>query len=266
VNTRLKKLRISFSYRGLNDDLNLMDDASLTRIDEKLSAAMRLGLERNSTLESLVLSNIKSDSNDTSMWREAVSFLRTNTTLKTLQMNFEPNVTESHATAIRMEVLAVLRDNDSLETLFMISNLARFDDYLVCVAAIQPNTTLKSLRLHRNFFCADQAETKALITLLKKNYGLEELQGVYHGAGDMHSILQLNGAGRRYLVQDGSSISKGVDVLSGVSNDINSVFLHLLENPRLCDRSAVEMSSIGDVRSTSPRTSGESGGKRMRLE
>jgi hypothetical protein len=78
--------------------------------------------------------------------------------------------------------------------------------------------------------------------------------------------LQLNAAGRRYLVQDGSSISKGVDVLSGVSNDINSVFLHLLENPRLCDRSAVEISRVGtldNTRSTSPRNhSGESGEKR----
>jgi hypothetical protein len=43
------------------------------------------------------------------------------------------------------------------------------------------------------------------------------------------------------MVQDGSSISKGVKVLSRVNYDINCVFLHLLENPRLCDRSAVEM-------------------------
>jgi hypothetical protein len=43
-----------------------------------------------------------------------------------------------------------------------------------------------------------------------------------------------------YLIEDGSSISKGVDVLSAVSNDIDSVFLHPLENPRLCDRNAVE--------------------------
>jgi hypothetical protein len=55
------------------------------------------------------------------------------------------------------------------------------------------------------------------------------------------AILRLNAAGRRYLVQDGSSISKGVEVLSRVNNDINCVFLHLLENPRLCDRRAVEM-------------------------
>jgi hypothetical protein len=65
-------------------------------------------------------------------------------------------------------------------------------------------------------------------------------------------------------MQDGSSISKGVDVLSRVNDDINSVFLHLLENPRLCDRSAIEMSSssignMDNVGSTSPgnRHSGE---------
>jgi hypothetical protein len=55
------------------------------------------------------------------------------------------------------------------------------------------------------------------------------------------AILRLNAAGRRYLVQDGSSVSKGVEVLSAVSEEINCVFLHLLENPRLCDRNAVEI-------------------------
>jgi hypothetical protein len=33
--------------------------------------------------------------------------------------------------------------------------------------------------------------------------------------------LRLNKAGRRYLIQDGSSISKGVEVLSAVNDDIN---------------------------------------------
>jgi hypothetical protein len=50
----------------------------------------------------------------------------------------------------------------------------------------------------------------------------------------------LNRAGRRYLIEDGSSISKGVDVLSAVSDEIDCVFFHLLENPGLCDRRAVE--------------------------
>jgi hypothetical protein len=82
----------------------------------------------------------------------------------------------------------------------------------------------------------------------------------------MGAILQLNGAGRRYLIEDGSSVSKGVEVLSRVNNEINSVFLHLLENPRLCDQRAVEMmvtagESESNGRSTSPTVSSV-GGKR----
>jgi hypothetical protein len=110
----------------------------------------------------------------------------------------------------------------------------------------------------------DLDEFKDLIPVLKKNYGLEDFPRLDLGAGDIRCILDLNRAGRRYLVQDGSSISKGVAVLSRVNDDTNSMFLHLLENPRLCDRSAVEMSSssIGnmyDVGSMSPgnRHSGE---------
>jgi hypothetical protein len=58
--------------------------------------------------------------------------------------------------------------------------------------------------------------------------------------GTVKAILRLNRAGRRYLIEDGSSISKGVEVLSAVSDDINCLFLHLLENPGLCNRRAVD--------------------------
>jgi hypothetical protein len=235
-------------------------------IDEKLSTAMKLGLGKNSMLESLSLTNIKSGDNVTCLWREALSLLRTNATLRTLYMAFEQNVTESHATAIRREVAAALRENESLETLTVISLDAGLEDYLACVVAIHPNTTLKRFRLHPSYradSCVNDDETKDLIKSLKKNYGLEKLPGLRIGAGDIRSIFDLNRAGRRYLVQDESSISKGVAVLSRVSNDINSVFFHLLENPRLCDRSAVEISNIGigdmdNARSTSPgKNSGE---------
>jgi hypothetical protein len=219
-------------------------------IDEKLSASMRLGLGKTSTLETLNLSSIKSGDDDTYLWREALSFLSTNTALKTLHMSFDHKVTQSHVTAIRMEVLSALRENQSLEKLSLCSDYAsnKFEDYLVFVAAIQPNITLKILLLQQGSqfeddLCLNEDETKRLILLLRKNYGLEEISGLRYTAGDIRSIFQLNRAGRRYLVQDGSSISKGVDVLIGVSNEINSVFLHLLENPRLCDRCAVEMSA-----------------------
>jgi hypothetical protein len=61
--------------------------------------------------------------------------------------------------------------------------------------------------------------------------------------GNVNAILMLNAAGRRYLIKDGSSISKGVDVLSAVSDEIDCVFLHLLENPRLCDRRTADTST-----------------------
>jgi hypothetical protein len=219
-------------------------------IDEETSTAMRLGLGKNSTLKLLEFSNIQSGDNDISLWRKAFSFLRTNKALKTLHMNFDPRVKHSRVSTLRMEVLAMLCENESLETLCIVDPDARPEDYLPCVVAIQSNTTLKSLRLYEtdDFACAmHEVETKELIPVLKKNYGLEEISGLHHGAADIRSLFQLNRAGRRYLVQDGSSISKGVDVLSRVNDDINSVFLHLLENPSLCVRSAFEMASITNM-------------------
>jgi hypothetical protein len=158
----------------VNNELKKLNVFGINLFEEKLSTAMRLGLGKNSTLESLVLSGIQGH-NDTCLWREALSFLRTNTALKTLQQE----IPEFH----------------------------------------------------------------------------------HHGGGDVLYIFDLNRAGRRYLVQDGSSISKGVDVMSRVSSDINSVFLHLLENPRLCDRSAIEISSTVTDNARSTNIENTSGGK-----
>jgi hypothetical protein len=83
-----------------------------------------------------------------------------------------------------------------------------------------------------------------MASLLKKKYALETLRGV-NRVGDAGAILRLNERGRQYLIEDGSSITKGVELLSAVSNDINCVLLHLLENPRLCDRRAVELVRAG---------------------
>jgi hypothetical protein len=101
-------------------------------------------------------------------------------------------------------------------------------------------------------------QEKQMVALLQKNYALERLPCIdlKNRASYVDAILRLNGAGRRYLVQDGSSISKGVEVLSRVNNSINCVFLHRLENPRLCDRSAVEKVSAGETANSSD------GGKR----
>jgi hypothetical protein len=70
--------------------------------------------------------------------------------------------------------------------------------------------------------------------LLKKTTHRKDFQ-IYlkNQVGDVNSMLRLNGAGRRYLVNDATSISKGIKVLSVVSNAINCLFVHLTENPFL---------------------------------
>jgi hypothetical protein len=58
------------------------------------------------------------------------------------------------------------------------------------------------------------------------------------------AILRLNAAGRRYLIKDRSSISKGVDVLVVLRvvlrDEIDCVFVHMVENQSLCDRRAAD--------------------------
>jgi hypothetical protein len=146
----------------------------------------------------------------------------------------------------RIDIVAMLQDNATLESLSILSqNFSTIEDYFVLVTALQHNATLKSLDLRGpgKHKLTNDAE-KQMAALLKKNYALEKLPG-FDLQGDVGAVLRLNEAGRRYLIEDGSSISKGVEVLSNVKNDLNCVFLHLLENPRLCDRRAVEMVNAG---------------------
>jgi hypothetical protein len=114
------------------------------------------------------------------------------------------------------------------------------------VTTLQRNTALKtfSIYLDGSLRLTDD-EDKQIGTLLKKNYAMESLPDINleNEFGDVGAILRLNRLGRRYLIEDGSSISKGVEVLNALSNEIKCVFLHLLENPRLSDRRAVEAAS-----------------------
>jgi hypothetical protein len=241
-------------------------------VGESLSTAMKDGLGTNETLESLELSDFLCDENS-AMWCRALSFLRTNKTLKSLMVHVVGcgSPTESCVAAFRTDIAAMLQENASLERLSIKTSLDRIEikaeEYFALVTVLQHNKTLKSLKLTRaESLTLTHDEDMQMAALLKKNYALETLPDIklQYWARDVGAILRLNGAGRRYLVEDGSSISKGVDVLSAVSNEINCVFLHLLENPRLCDRSAVEIVSTdksSNGRSTNPFAF-SAGGKR----
>jgi hypothetical protein len=166
-------------------------------------------------------------------------------------VTLDQDVTECCLSAFTIDMATLLQENTSLESISIrswntIENKA--EDYITLVSCLKRNTTLKTLAYldyERLQLTAD--EDKHMASLLKKNYTLERHLDIdlENEAGDVTVILQLNEAGRRYLIEDRSSISKGVEVLSKVNNGIYCVFFHLLENPRLCDRRAVELVRAG---------------------
>jgi hypothetical protein len=216
---------------------------------ESLCTAMTDGLQLNETLESLELNNVGLSNDNADFCCRAFSFLRTNKALKSLIVTLDMDVTRSCVSAFCIDIAAMLQENASLESLIIRSHAIKAKEFCVLITVLQHNMTLKTLSLHfvNQILQLNDDESKHMATLLKKNYALESLP--YIQGGDMDAITRLNKAGRRYLIEDGSSISKGVEVLSAVSSETNCVFLHLLENPTLCDRSAVEIVNSG-VRAT----------------
>jgi hypothetical protein len=101
----------------------------------------------------------------------------------------------------------------------------KVEELLALVSALQLDTTLKILGFQN--YCVEHIsftvdEMNQLVSILMKNYGLERLVPDVPCADDgtVKAIFRLNRAGRRYLIKDGSSISKGVDVLSAVSDKL----------------------------------------------
>jgi hypothetical protein len=132
----------------------------------------------------------------------------------------------------------MLEDNTSLECLDIRSRRGlSLNNYFSALESLQTNTTLKTFRLYPNLASFGDAEMKRLISLAKKNYGLESLDeglSAQDKTGELGTLLRLNRAGRRYLIQDASSIAQGVEVLVAVRDDIGCLFYHLLESPLLC--------------------------------
>jgi hypothetical protein len=227
-NTGLKFLKIVDSYGSMEES--------------SMCAAMQNGLGTNTTLEHLEFSFDAAD-----LLCRAFSFLRTNRALRFLVVHVHQGVPESCLSAFRIGIVSMLQDNASLESLFIQKNcnVIEVEEDIPLVTKLQHNTTLKKLELHYNVMLPlTDDEDKHMAKILKKNYALESLPSIVNRPGGVRTILRLNAAGRRYLIEDGSSVSKGVEVLSRVNyNDIHCVFFHLLENPRLCDRSAVEVAS-----------------------
>jgi hypothetical protein len=253
-NTGLKTLKVDYGLRWM---------------DESLSTAIKDGLELNGTLWSLEFCNARLTDDNSDLWCRAFSFLRTNKALNSLIVHAQHGVKESCLSVFRIDIVTMLQENAALENLSILTwNAIKAEECIVLLTALQLNTTLKTLRLqHSSRIRLTDDEDKQMAALLKKKYAIERLD-LEDRVGDADAILRLNRAGRRYLIEDGSSISKGVEVLSRVNNVINCVFFHLLENPRLCDRTAVEAPDADESNghSTSPTANDRSdGGKREQV-
>jgi hypothetical protein len=266
-----KWLSSIFLSLGMNATLKSLTICTFDKFGGELGAAITSGLAMKSTLEELSLYDMVPTDDDGAVWaRNAFSFLCANTTLKSLRVFLQPIEEESYISAFRLEAVKMIEDNPCLESLTIgsISSIMKVEELLALVSALQRNTSLKTLdcRCHCDLILTAD-EVNQLVSILRKNYGLEHLEPEIRCADSsldptVKAILRLNGAGRRYLIKDGSSVSKGVDVLSAVSDDMNCVFLHLLENPSLCNRRASETTTgkrEGNANLDEPPRSGKRG-------
>jgi hypothetical protein len=238
-----------FLALGRNAGLKtLMFGYDFGSMEESLCTAMQNGIGANTTLERLALRGVPLRDDNVNFWCRSFSFLRTNKALKSLVIHVHHDATESCLSAFCINIMSMLQENASLESLTVQKHgymKLKAEMYVALVTMLQRNTTLKIIECNHagRDVSLTKEEDKRIAAILKKNYALETILNSLNPEGDVSAILRLNAAGRRYLIEDGNSIPKGVEVLSRVNNDINCVFFHLLENPRLCDRSAVEVAS-----------------------
>jgi hypothetical protein len=208
-------------------------------INQAFYDTMAESMLSNATLQYLLISYPGGSHPNSICVSSLLSALGMNKTLRKVHVSGFSSVGGSAILAVREG----LEKNSTLETLELI-NFAHATESsfrIAVVEALQLNKTVKTLRVCFDTQDLTDGEVKHLTLVVKKNYGLESLPDLdfsHDRMGDLRSILRLNGAGRGYVLDGhGSVISKGVGVLSAVSDDLDCVFLHLLENPSLCNRS-----------------------------
>jgi hypothetical protein len=101
----------------MNTTLKSLSVSILDKFGDELCAAIRNGLAKNSTLEKLSLRNARPIDDDASLTaHNALSFLRTDSTLKCLTVTFERPQNESYVSGFRFEAVKML-ENTFLDSL-----------------------------------------------------------------------------------------------------------------------------------------------------
>jgi hypothetical protein len=212
-----------------------------TSIHQAFYDAVAASLLSNSTLQELSIRYPGATDPISVCVSPLLMALGTNKTLRQLRLSGLSFMGGSVIPALRHG----LGKNSTLEILELIhiAHITQPSFRIRAVEALQLNKTIKTLCINYGTQKLTDDDAKHLTSVVKKNYRLNSLPGLDSSddrTKDLRSILRLNEAGRGYLPDGhGSVVSRGVDVLSAVSDDINCVFLHMLENPSLCNRNAI---------------------------
>jgi hypothetical protein len=122
-------------------------------------------------------SMVPSDDDSAVPARNALSFLRTNSTLKSLTVIFMQSLKESYVSAFRLEAVKML-ENTLLESLTICSGSnINVEEFFALLSALQLNTTPKTLGYQTSLenLCLTDDEVNEFVRILMKNYGLEHL-------------------------------------------------------------------------------------------
>jgi hypothetical protein len=161
-----------FRALGMNNGLKIFKMHELCLAGDSLFIALRDGLESNLTLEVLSMSSSVYIGASSISLSKAVPSLRVNRTLKYVHIYLPPTMPMNPgAGTLSLDIVTALQDNSLLESLKIgYGGNTSFG----AVECLQANTTLRTLRL-RLFAdsIVDDGEIEHLISLLKKNNGLE---------------------------------------------------------------------------------------------
>jgi hypothetical protein len=192
----------------INTSLKKLSAGYLSFSDELACGALREVFAKNSVLEELTLKcdhdSLLSDT-DVASWRRTLPFLRDNKTLKSLVIILNRTAMPPPLATFCIDTVAILEDNISLEVLDIKNDGISPDNYFSALESLQTNTTLKTLRLCPKLDSISDAEMHRFISLVKKNFGLENLDerlSAHDKTGEIGTILRLNQAGRHYLIED----------------------------------------------------------------
>lgn len=161
---------------------------------------MAEAFRHNTTLKSLRLNDV---SVDKCFWDSLIVSLSLNSSIESLTLNFcgKQSGVVNHVIEL---TAALARRNGALKTL-EISDLDKV--------------------------CSLLSRKYGLRQIIEQSYTLEHVK--LQGREVFKSILRLNRAGRRYMLDDANSKEKCVAVLGKVSRNVPSLFFHLRENPVL---------------------------------